>query len=172
MYTFWHKRIHSEIFQLSSLILFLMNLFMLCAAMYRKSTKQRESPGTTSTTQTMWAVSISSARNPLACSTCWMKRASMNHSRHFTALINLFQLSINLPHIFFHIFHILLFLFYPSFLPPLSACVPAFPMPQMRLCWPNSSSNTGETNILYPHQSWSLPSSFDILLGKSNIKSR
>lgn len=63
-----------------------MGLFfkMFCSASTRRSTKPRESPGTTSTTQTMWAVTISSARSPLACSTCWMRRASKNVHRRFT----------------------------------------------------------------------------------------
>lgn len=55
---------------------------MFCLASSRRSTKQRELRGTTSTTQTTWAVSTSSARSPLACSTCWMRRASKN--RWFT----------------------------------------------------------------------------------------
>lgn len=76
---------------------------MFCPASCRRSTKQRESPGTTSTTQTMWAVSISSARSPLACSTCWMRRASktelpMIHSVSVMSFVsewelNLFSLS-------------------------------------------------------------------------------
>lgn len=159
------KRSTVGLLNFSCLISFLMSWFtdMLCPATCRRSTKQRESPGTTSTTQTMWAVSISSARSPPACSTCWMRRAGKNSNRQFIAFhsclrigmkLVLIQLKLftNLSHIFFH--------------------APAFPMPQMRHYWPNSSSNTGETNTLFPHQSWSLPSSFDTLLGKSNIKSR
>lgn len=47
-----------------------------CPGLFRRSTKQRELPGTTSTTQTTWAASISSARSPPGCFTCWMRRAS------------------------------------------------------------------------------------------------
>lgn len=55
---------------------------MFCLDIFRRSTRQRGLPGTTSITQTTWAVSTSSARSPLVCSTCWMRRASKN--RWFT----------------------------------------------------------------------------------------
>lgn len=55
---------------------------MFCLDISRRSTRQRGLPGTTLITQTMWAVSTSSARSPLVCSTCWMRRASTN--RWFT----------------------------------------------------------------------------------------
>lgn len=70
---FWHRSI-------SGIRLFTK---VLCLASSRRSTKQRELPGTTSTTQTMWAASTSSARSPLACCTCWMRRASKNRSTWF-----------------------------------------------------------------------------------------
>lgn len=57
---------------------------MFCLASSRRNTKQRESPGTTSTTQTTWVVSTSSARNPLACSTFWMRRASKSLNLGFS----------------------------------------------------------------------------------------
>ncbi len=60
---------------------------LFCLASFRRSTKQRESLGTTSTTQTMWAVSTSSARNPPVCSTCWMRRASKNKTWPHSCLL-------------------------------------------------------------------------------------
>lgn len=55
---------------------------MVFPTAFRRSTNQRESPGTTLTTQTMWAASTSSARNPQACCTFWMRRASKDSCTH------------------------------------------------------------------------------------------
>ncbi len=52
---------------------FLQHMLELC---FRRSTGQKESHGTILTTPTTLAASVSSARNPPGCFTCWMRRAS------------------------------------------------------------------------------------------------
>lgn len=104
---------------------------MFCLASFRRSTKQRESPGTTSTTQTMWAVSTSSARNPLAYSTCWMRRASKKSYRRFTQYIHVLQLQVGIKLVLILLKLLInrLSSFYSSFFPhsfPLWLCI-SFP---------------------------------------------